>query len=185
MIHREPFTAALISEVQEFHCGDDEWALDLADWLRDPRSDVDADTALAALADEDLNCQVWVWRNETGAIVGFGSLGDTDGRVPNPNKGPRIPITIIPALAVHADHQGKGYGLAILEELLDLASQRADERPFVILMVHVDNRAAQALYRRMGFANLGKPFLERETGWMHQKMYYDLLERRKHSTGIP
>ncbi|MBI3973320.1 MAG: GNAT family N-acetyltransferase [Chloroflexi bacterium] len=171
MLRREPFTAAVLNEVRAFHCGDQPWAADVADWIN-------TDRVLEDLRDADLNCRVWIWRDDNGNVVGFGSLGDAVFRVPNPNKSPWLPVTIIPALAVHSAHQGKGYARRIVEELLDLAAEHAAERRYVVLLVHTDNVRAHELYRRAGFRDLGKSFIEKETGWPHQKMYYDLHERR-------
>lgn len=170
-LRRERFTSAMLQDVGDFHCGDEEWSRDLADWIKTP------ERVLDDLADADLNCRLWVWKDETGVIVGFGSLGDAEFKLPNENKSPREPVTIIPALAVHAAHQRKGYARRILSELLDIAAQDADERQFVVLLVHVDNTGAQALYSSAGFVKFGKPFVEKSSGMPHQKMYCDLKDR--------
>jgi len=170
MVRREPFTAAHLEDVRDFQCGHEPWAADLADWIK-------TDRVLEDLRDPDLNCRIWIWRNDDGDVVGFGSLGDAIFRGPNPNKSPWLPVMIIPALAVHSAHQGKGYARRIVGELLDLAMAHAAERRYVVLLVHVENVRACELYLRLGFRDLGKPFVEKETGWPHQKMYCDLQER--------
>jgi ribosomal protein S18 acetylase RimI-like enzyme len=67
----------------------------------------------------------------------------------------------------------------ILEELIGEAFDAVDERPFLGLLVHVQNARAAAFYRNAGFHGHGKPFVERSTGQPHQKMIYDLRMRTR------
>ncbi|WP_430535596.1 ribosomal protein S18-alanine N-acetyltransferase [Listeria rocourtiae] len=52
-------------------------------------------------------------------------------------------------IAVHPDYQGKGYGQALLAELLDTATAKGVIR--LTLEVRVSNMQAQKLYRKFGF----------------------------------
>lgn len=57
-------------------------------------------------------------------------------------------------IGVAADHQGRGVGGVLLGALVDRA--RALGARSVLLEVRVDNEPALALYRRAGFATLGR-----------------------------
>ena len=165
-----------MEHVNQFDCGDAVWERDLAGWIRDPER---------ALKDIEQGCQVWLWADNNGTLVGFGSLGITSWRVPNPNKSAPQTISVVPAIALSSAYQGKPVGVApkhryariILEDIIAEAIAYVETRPFIGLFVHVDNKKAIAFYKRAGFDEFGKPFLEKQTGWFHQKMLYDLRRR--------
>jgi ribosomal-protein-alanine N-acetyltransferase len=75
------------------------------------------------------------------AVVGYAglSVNDSEAWVQN--------------LAVRADRQREGIGATLLEALLVEADRRGARA--VLLEVAVDNRAAQRLYDRYGFAAVG------------------------------
>jgi len=60
----------------------------------------------------------------------------------------------VQTLAVRGSHQGRGFGAALLMALLTEAATR--RRDVVALEVRADNERAQALYRRFGFAPVGR-----------------------------
>jgi [ribosomal protein S18]-alanine N-acetyltransferase len=59
----------------------------------------------------------------------------------------------IATLGVAADRQGEGLGALLLDALLTEADRRS---PVVLLEVRADNEVAQGLYRRRGFAEIGR-----------------------------
>ena len=59
----------------------------------------------------------------------------------------------IATLGVAVDRQGEGLGALLLDALLVEADRRS---PVVLLEVRADNEVAQGLYRRRGFAEIGR-----------------------------
>jgi ribosomal-protein-alanine N-acetyltransferase len=59
----------------------------------------------------------------------------------------------VATLAVTTDLQGEGIGSLLLDALLAEADRRS---PVVLLEVRADNEVAQQLYRRRGFAEIGR-----------------------------
>lgn len=56
-------------------------------------------------------------------------------------------------LCIDPDHHGRGYGRQLLEHMLNLAAERKASR--VLLEVRPSNISARALYRRLGFMQIG------------------------------
>ena len=59
----------------------------------------------------------------------------------------------VATIGVAADRQGEGIGAQLLDALLAEADRRS---PVVLLEVRADNQLAQGLYRRRGFAEIGR-----------------------------
>jgi ribosomal-protein-alanine N-acetyltransferase len=59
----------------------------------------------------------------------------------------------VATIGVAAARQGEGIGARLLDELLAEADRRS---PVVLLEVRADNELAQGLYRRRGFAEIGR-----------------------------
>ena len=59
----------------------------------------------------------------------------------------------VATIGVATDRQGQGIGAQLLDALLAEADRRS---PVVLLEVRADNEAAQGLYRRRGFAEIGR-----------------------------
>jgi ribosomal-protein-alanine N-acetyltransferase len=59
----------------------------------------------------------------------------------------------VATIGVAPDRQGEGIGAALLDALLAEADRRS---PVVLLEVRADNEVAQGLYRRRGFAEIGR-----------------------------
>ena len=89
---------------------------------------------------------------ETGAVVGFGSLGPYRSR-------PAYATTVEDSVYVLADRRGGGVGRALLAELVRLATLHGFHS--VIARIVGDNQASMALHRSCGFTLVG---VEREVG---------------------
>ncbi|WP_198675720.1 ribosomal protein S18-alanine N-acetyltransferase [Aliidiomarina sedimenti] len=60
-------------------------------------------------------------------------------------------------IAVHPEHQGKGYGALLLKDVLNYASDKQNQPQYkVFLEVRESNRSAIALYRKYGFQDIGR-----------------------------
>ena len=59
----------------------------------------------------------------------------------------------VATIGVAGDRQGEGIGAQLLDALLAEADRRS---PVVLLEVRADNQVAQGLYRRRGFAEIGR-----------------------------
>jgi ribosomal-protein-alanine N-acetyltransferase len=59
----------------------------------------------------------------------------------------------VSTIGVATDRQGEGIGAQLLDALLAEADRRS---PVVLLEVRADNELAQGLYRRRGFAEIGR-----------------------------
>ena len=78
---------------------------------------------------------------EDDAVVGYAGLCDYPDEA------------FVQTMAVAREHQGRGIGALLLEELLAEAARR--RQPRVLLEVRADNAPAQRLYARYGFAKEG------------------------------
>lgn len=56
-------------------------------------------------------------------------------------------------IAIHPDHQGKGYGRWLLSKTVEILSQQGLHQLF--LEVRASNKSAIKLYQRFGFENIG------------------------------
>jgi ribosomal protein S18 acetylase RimI-like enzyme len=64
------------------------------------------------------------------------------------------------------------YASKILDDLIAKAFQARNERPLLVLYVHVNNARAIAFYQRsyFGFVELHKPYTDPNTGWQYKRM---------------
>src|SRR5262245_47320464 len=114
-------TAETLRAASGFDCGDQHWARDISDWLKDAGS--------GALADmQAYGTRVWLYK-EGDRIVGVGSVGVTWWRWPQPD-GPRRRVAIIPNVAVDRDFQRRampeGDATYATRILLDLVAEATD-----------------------------------------------------------
>lgn len=101
--------------------------------------------------------EVWIYFDETGEVVGFSSLGKTEWRYPKPNSD-RVPLQIIPNLAIATSHQGNGYSSVMLDDTIAAAIELRDRVSELLgLFVHVENGKAIRLYLSRHFEPFSKP----------------------------
>ncbi len=93
-------------------------------------------------------------------ILAFFTLAATEGftdrlapeiakRLPS-----KIPAVVLARLAVSAQHQGKGYGSALLAEALSRVAAIADQLGVAGMFVDAKDESAAAFYRKFGFVPL-------------------------------
>lgn len=141
------FQQEMVATVDAFDCGSESYQSELAGWLQN-----EAQEAITR------GTRVWLYVNQAGAIVGFGSLGPTNWRYPDPAS-KRTGVVLIPALAIRREFWRKPdnvdsqerYSSQILRHLVDEASAWPGSPPAVGLYVHPENQAAIKLYERFQF----------------------------------
>src|SRR5262245_42150133 len=165
-----PFTEELLPKVQGFDCGDEPWEREVSDWIKTPRGQG------GALDELQQGNHVWLYVNEADEVVGFGSLGAAMQRWPR-SKDPPLLVSSIPMLGVARQFWGQPpgpsedrYSTRILADLIAEARQYQDERPILILFVHIENVRAVRYYERAGFTELHKPYTDKATGRVYKRM---------------
>ena len=102
------------------------------------------DTWTAAMYRDELartDTRWYLVAEDDGAVVGYAGL------IAYPDEAHVATIGVAPA------RQGEGIGAQLLDALLAEADRRS---PVVLLEVRADNELAQGLYRRRGFAEIGR-----------------------------
>lgn len=141
------FTPDMLDEVRDFDYGGEPYQRDLGEWMR-----------TEAVPAMERGTKVWLYVNQAGEIVGYGSLGVTRWKYPDPSSR-RIELVIVPAVALRQIFWGKPdgadkddrYSSQIMRHLLEEAKNWPGRLPAVGLFVHPDNQAAIKLYERFGF----------------------------------
>src|SRR5262249_13421036 len=147
------FTEAMLDRVAGFDCGDTEAALEVSNWIKAPRG---AGGALDEI--EEMGTQVWLYEDTAGKVVGFGSLGVTAWRYPNPKKSTFVPMHIIPFYGVQTpfkknppgDYKGH-YSYQIFSDLIARALDWPEKHRWLSLCVTPTNQGAIRLYEEFGF----------------------------------
>jgi ribosomal-protein-alanine N-acetyltransferase len=103
------------------------------------------DTWTAAMYRDELSRTDTRWylvAEDDGAVVGYAGL------IAYPDE------AHVATIGVTGARQGEGLGALLLDALLAEADHRGS--PVVLLEVRADNEVAQGLYRRRGFAEIGR-----------------------------
>lgn len=106
-IQREVLTREKLALFHDFDCGESEdqpWVQAVNDWITGRSAD-----DCAAIDIKNRRCKVFLYRNQSGELIGFGSLGKTKAEWPMPD-GPRIPVAIIPWIGLHKRYHGEPNG---------------------------------------------------------------------------
>lgn len=155
---RQIFSAADLPDVQDFHCGDEPYEQEVADWLKGS-DEPGTDSAVNSINDPVRPSRVWLYKLD-GKIVGFGSLAKTAWRWPGKNNDPSFPLSIIIWVAVQKEYWGlpdgpkdARYSAQILDDLVAEAELDAKTHPVLGLFVHKDNHRAIKFYKDAGFSD--------------------------------
>jgi RimJ/RimL family protein N-acetyltransferase len=149
------FTPDLLEAVRDFDYGDESYQRDLAAWMRE-----EAVTAL------ERGTKVWLYVNQGDEVVGYGSLGLTRWKYPEPTSR-RSELVIIPAVALRKIFWGKPedrYSSQIMRHLLEEAKAWPGQLPAMGLFVHPENHAAIRLYERFHFRPFSHTYTDAATG---------------------
>lgn len=65
----QPFSSALLADVQGFDCGGDPWQVEVATWIKDTSTDE------CAVKWIERGTEVWLYRTADGSLVGYGGSG--------------------------------------------------------------------------------------------------------------
>lgn len=169
------FTEQDFDAVQGFACGNEPWELYLAQWITNTAVQ-DERTIVDLLRD---GTKVWLYYAGQGNLVGYGSLGVTRWKYPEPFGPTTATIGVIPAVAVSSAYQGQPlgdwrqrYSTEILMDLITTATQNYSAGvfpdPALGLFVDTRNVRAKTVYTRLGFTDYGKPL--KQEGYYLQRM---------------
>jgi len=118
--------------------------------------------------------KVWLYLNQVGEFVGYGSLGVTRWKYPD-SASPRTELVIVPAVALRKEFWRKPdgpseerYSSQIMRHLLNVAAAWPGDPPAVSLFVHPDNHAAIKFYERFGFQPFFHTYTDRTTGIVYR-----------------
>lgn len=170
ILEKYPFSVDMLADVADFHCGDDPWATEVADWIRN----AGPDCVLDAIKNPRYQTEVWVY-GEGDNLVGFGSLGRSTWR------GWNQPLNIIPMLGVHTDFQGQpkgpgevSFAKQIVRDLVAEARKHTDRAPILGLLYHPNNQKARGLYLGEGFEDWSHTYTGQDTGITYPSMILKL-----------
>jgi hypothetical protein len=148
------FTEQLLAEVQEFQCGTQDWETPLAMWIKAAPNVKDG--ALYEIHKRKGTLQVWLYVNEKGELVGYGSLGASNWQWPTADDA-RVPINVIPNVAIQQKFWGKPrddppkYSTQIFNHLIFQARQHPERHALLGLFVDPRNLHAIKAYKSAGF----------------------------------
>ena len=170
---RIAFDDTLLPKVEAFDCGSELWQLEVSEWIKGPRG------SDGAINDIENGTSVWLYANEAGEVVGFGSLGESVQRWPGP-KDLKIPASAIPFMAVERKFWGQPpgswetrYATQILLDIVAEAQLHRNARKILKLLVYEGNMAAIKLYKRVGFVEFHQPRKD-PNGLLYKRMALDL-----------
>jgi GNAT superfamily N-acetyltransferase len=159
------FSSELLPLVQDFDCGDEPHEQELAKWI-----------VTEAIPTIDAGGKVWLYATEDKQIVGFGSLGISNWRYPDPQS-KRISVAVIPAVAIKKQFWGQPpgprenrYSSQILDHLILEAAKLPITAPVLGLFVHPANTRAVKLYERAGFVLFSRTYTDPQTQVTYQSM---------------
>ncbi len=155
-------------DVLEFHCGDAEWEVKVARFLRSGKAWEEHQSGLTRTL---LYCA----EGGEGRLIGFANVAKTTKGYPLWRGNRKLQCLLLAWLAIGRDDQGTGYGRAMLEELALLAI--GEDQEALYLLVDERNERAIAFYRRLGFASYMdvEPWIDSDDGSSNLRMILPLI----------
>jgi ribosomal protein S18 acetylase RimI-like enzyme len=151
------FTEADRVRLAGFSCGDEVWSRCANLWIQG--SDV--------LDSVKRGTKVWLFENDVGQTIGFGSVGPARWRWPLPD-GSYTQLVIIPMLGLDARFRGQPpdpewrYSRQMMSYLINSATVMSQEMAaksgtpvdWLVMLVHRDNGRAIKFYQDCGFVQI-------------------------------
>lgn len=152
------YAPSMLGLIRNFDFGDEPYQKELGQWIID-----DAEQAMAR------GTKVWIYVNQADQIVGYGSLGQTNWKYPEPNSN-KVTVAIVPAVAIRKEFWGEPktgdkeekYSSQIMRELIRQAIEWNASFGAVGLFVHPENLAAIKLYERFGFKRFYRNYEDKQ-----------------------
>jgi ribosomal protein S18 acetylase RimI-like enzyme len=163
LLQKIPFSEDLLKAVADFDCGDEEWERPLADWIKAAPNVKNG--ALQELRKRKGKLDVWLHVNQANELVGYSSLGVSSWEWPTADD-PRVPISVIPCVAIQRQFQGRPkddpprYSTQILDHLIFEARKHTDRHPLLGLFVDPRNERAIRAYTAAHFEEYFRTYLE-------------------------
>lgn len=131
-------------DLSRFSCGN----ATLDDWLRRrARSNQISGASRSYVVCED-NRVVGYYCLSSGALTATDAPGGLRRNMPDP-----IPMTVLGRLAIDQNWQGKGVGVALLQDAVLRSRQAAEILGIRGILVHAISEEAKAFYERYGFTS--------------------------------
>ena len=150
-LYAEEFTEADQGNLVGFSCGSSVSGRLCTEWICG--SDV--------LDSMKRGTKVWLYHNEAGELIGYGSIGLTSWRWPLPDGG-YTSLILVPMLGIDQRFQGKPpdkqwrYSHQIMKHLIynahEINRQRKNPIDRMVLMVDPENQSGIRLYEQFDFA---------------------------------
>jgi ribosomal protein S18 acetylase RimI-like enzyme len=177
LLTKQVFTDAdlTLPEVQSFHCGDERWDLEVAEWIKSASGENSVIEDMKRFGTE-----VWLHRDDKGALVGYSSLGQTRYTWPFKSKKKEL-VSVIAFIGVHKYFKGEPkdaarddkYAYQILDELLAYSAEKAragTRYPLIVLSVDEKNKRAIHFYENREFFDLKIPRVDTAMGITYVRM---------------
>lgn len=193
LLTKQVFTASDLGlpEVQQFHCGDEPWDREVADWIKSASGENSVIEDMKRFGTE-----VWLHRDEQGVLVGYSSLGETKYTWPIGTKKKEV-VSLIAFIGVHEQFKGMPkdaerddkYAYQILDELLAYAAEKTlSGQRYSLVVLSVDERNTRAIrfYEYREFFDLKIPRLDKEKNITYKRMARhldDLIEQLRSDDG--
>jgi GNAT superfamily N-acetyltransferase len=155
-------------EVLDFQCGDAEWEVKVASFLRSGQAWEEHRSGFTRTL---LYCA----DGGNGRLIGFANVAKTAKGYPLWRGKRKLPCLLIAWLAVSRHEQGAGLGRAMMEELALPAIE--EQLAALYLLVDERNTGAIAFYRRLGFESYmdGEPWIDSDDGSSNLRMILPLV----------
>jgi hypothetical protein len=176
LLQKLSLTEDLLPFLADFDCGDEPWQKPLADWIKAPPGVKNG--ALHELSKRKGKLEVWLHVNKSHEIVAYSALGVSNWEWPT-SADPRVPISVIPNLAIQVKFWGKPvdpprYSKQILDHLIFEARKHSERQPLLGLFVDPRNERAIRAYQRAGFQTYFRRYAD--DGVEYQSMLLKLAQ---------